>query len=98
MSMRRRGMVRLARRKAERRLAVFGCMIWGLTSFAMQRVLLHERVVFLLLQPIRRAWALLVPRAHVTGSRHAGSFGLRAFERDDFLGHNLFLAVVPISL
>jgi hypothetical protein len=26
MSMRRRGIVRLARRKAERRLAVFGCM------------------------------------------------------------------------
>src|SRR5215212_8245284 len=87
MSMRRRGMVRLARRKAERRLAVFGCMK-KLAGFAMQGMPFHERVILFFLEPIRRARALLISRAHVARSGHAGGLRFRAFQGDDFLCHN----------
>src|SRR5947207_6609078 len=85
ISMRRRGMVRLARRKAERRLAVFGCM--RLASLAMKRMLFQKRVVFFLFQPVRRTRTLLVSRRHVTRNRFAQSFSLGAFQCDNFLRH-----------
>src|SRR5882672_5924604 len=84
MSIRRRGMVRLARRKAERRLAVFGCMLLGLP---VERVPLHERIILFLFEPVRRPRAFFVSRRHVTRNRCAGRFRFGAFERDDFLGH-----------
>jgi hypothetical protein len=58
---------------------------------------LQERIVFLFFEPIRRARAFLVPRAHVAGDRLPERFGFRAFERDYFLRHNLFLAVVGLG-
>src|SRR5450432_1297111 len=82
--MRRRGIVRLARRKAERRLAVFGCILSGLP---VECVPLHERIVFFLFQPIRRPRAFLVAGRHITRSRHAGGLRFGAFESNDFLGH-----------
>src|SRR4029077_2054594 len=85
MSIRRRGMARLARRNAERRLAVLGCI--RLLGFAMKRVLAQMRVVFLFLEPVRRARTLLVPRSHVTRHRFAQRFRFGAFEGDNFLGH-----------
>src|SRR5205807_5750128 len=83
--MRRRGMVRLARRKAERRLAVLGCM--RSAGLAMKRMFFQKRIVFLLFQPVRRAWALLVSRGHVTRNRFAQSFSLSAFQCDNLLRH-----------
>src|SRR5207302_8707039 len=85
MSIRRRGMARFARRNAERRLAVLGCI--RLLCFAMKRVLPQKRVVFLFLEPVRRLRALLVPRAHVTRNRFAERFRFGALEGDNFLGH-----------
>src|SRR5262249_38606975 len=85
MSIRRRGMARLARRNAERRLAVFGCI--RLLGFAMKRVFPHMRIVFLFLEPVRRARTFLVPRGHVARDRLSQSFRFGAFEGDDFLRH-----------
>src|SRR5215813_8023438 len=77
-------MVRLARRKAERRLAVFGCI---LLCFPVQRVPLQKGIVFLLLEPTRRARAFLISRCHVARGRRAGGFRFGAFKHDDFLRH-----------
>src|SRR5436190_20130900 len=85
MSIRRRGMARLARRNAERRLAVLGCI--RLFGFAMKRVLAQMRVVFLFFEPVWRARTFLVPHGHVTRNRFAERFRFGAFEGDDFLGH-----------
>src|SRR5436190_1501848 len=78
-------MARLARRNAERRLAVLGCI--RLLGLAMKRVFPQKRVVFLFLEPVRGARAFLVSRGHVTRSRFAQRFGFGAFEGDNFLGH-----------
>src|SRR5256885_10252850 len=88
MSIRRRGMARLARRKAERRLAVLGCI--RLFGFAVKRVLPQKRIVFLFLEPVRRARTLLVPPGHVTRNRFAERFRFGAFESDNFLGHRRY--------
>src|SRR4030095_11783123 len=88
MSIRRRGMARLARRNAERRLAVFGCI--RLFGFAMKRVLAQKRVVFLFLEPALGARTFLVPRGHVTRDRFAERFRFGAFEGDNFLGHGRY--------
>src|ERR1700741_683034 len=88
MSILRRGMARLARRKAERRLAVFGCMLLRLP---VQRVPSQKRVVLLLFQSIRCARTLPVPRRHVTRNWLAQRFGLGAFQCDNFLRHFLLL-------
>src|SRR6202040_4122626 len=85
MSILRRGMARLARRKAERRLAVLGCI--RLFGFAMKRVLTQMRIVFLFLEPVRRARTFLVTRGHVPRNRFAQRFRFGALEGDDFLGH-----------
>ena len=87
MSIRRRGMARLARRNAERRLAVLGCM--RLLGLAMKRVLSQKGIVFLLFQTVRRLRALLVTRRHVTGDRFSESFRFGAFQGDDLLRHKL---------
>src|SRR5438132_8341378 len=91
MSIRRRGMARLARRNAERRLAVLGCI--GLFGFAMKRVLSQKRIVFLFLEPVRRARAFFVPRGHVTRDRFAERFRFGAFEGDNFLRHRRYSLV-----
>src|SRR6267143_495579 len=85
MSIRRRGMARLARRKADRRLAVLGCI--RLFGFAMKRVFPQERIVFLFLEPIRRARTFLFPRGHVTRDRFVERFRFGAFAGDNCLGH-----------
>src|ERR1700693_5384551 len=85
MSIRRRGMARLARRNAERRLAVFGCI--RLFGCAMKRVFPQKWIVFLFLEPVRRARTLFVPRGHVTRSRFAQRFRFGALEGDNFLSH-----------
>src|SRR5438477_7692939 len=72
MSIRRRGMARLARRNAERRLAVLGCI--RLFGFAVKRVLAQKWVVFLFLEPVWGARTFLVPRGHVTRNRFASAF------------------------
>ena len=53
----------------------------------------QKRIVFLFLEAVRRARALLVACAHVTRDRLAERLGFRALERDDFLRHNLILRV-----
>src|SRR6266496_119219 len=90
MSIRRRGMVRFARRNAERRLGVLGC-IRSLFRFAMKSMPLQEWIVFLFLEPIRRARTFLVSRGHVTRRRLAERLGLGAFEDNNFLRHFLLL-------
>src|ERR1700730_12350974 len=85
MSIRRRGMARLARRNAERRLAVLGCI--RLFGLAMKRVFPQERIVFLFLEPVRGARTFFIPLRHVTRNRFAERFRFSAFEGDDFLGH-----------
>src|SRR2546421_8866121 len=91
ISIRRRGMARLARRNAERRLAVLGCI--RLFGFAMKRVLSQKRIVFLFLEPVPRARAFLVSLAHVTRNRFAERFRFGAFEGDNFLGHRCYSLV-----
>src|SRR5438270_12351880 len=85
MSIRRRGMARLARRNAERRLAVLGCI--RLFGFAMKRVFPQERIVFLFLEPVRGARTFLVPGGHVTRNWLAERFRFGALEGDNFLRH-----------
>src|SRR5688500_316781 len=63
----------------------------------MKGVPLQERIVFLFLEPVRRARTLLVPGAHVTRDRLAERFRFGAFESDDFLRHKLLLAVVGLG-
>src|SRR5438034_5838514 len=86
MSIRRRGMVRFARRNAERRLGVLGC-IGSLLRFAMERMPLQEWIVLLFLEPIGRTRAFLVSRSHVARSRLAESFRFGAFPSHNFLRH-----------
>src|SRR3954467_12444859 len=88
MSILRRGMARLARRNAERRLAVLGCI--RLSGFAMKRVLPQKRVVFLCPEPVGGARTFLVPRGHVTRNGFAERFRFSAFEGDNFLGHRRY--------
>src|ERR1700693_4071801 len=88
MSILRRGMARLARRNAARRLAVLGCI--RLFGFAVKRVLSQEWIVFLFLEPVRRARTFLVPLGHVTRNRFAERFRFGAFEGNNFLGHRRY--------
>src|SRR2546430_9585358 len=81
-------MARLARRNAERRLAVLGCI--RLFGLAMKGVLPQKRIVFLFLEPVRRLRALLVSLGHVTRNRFAERFRFGAFEGDNFLGHRRY--------
>src|SRR5213593_1758557 len=53
----------------------------------MESVLSQKRIVFFLLEPVRRARTFLVARGHVTRNRFAEGFGLRALEDDNFLRH-----------
>src|SRR2546423_5541102 len=78
-------MARLARRNAERRLAVLGCI--RLFGLAMKRVFPQKRIVFLFLEPVWGARTFLVPLAHVTRDRFTERFRFGAFEDDNFLGH-----------
>src|SRR6266404_5063642 len=78
-------MVRLARRKAERRFAVFGCI--RLACLAVESPPFQERIVFFLFQSIGRARALLIPRTHIARDRLAQRLGLGAFESNDLLRH-----------
>ena len=74
ISIRRRGIVRFARRNAERRAGVFGCMrelAWGLLGFPMERTPAQGGVVLELFQTVRRVWALFVARGDVARDRFA---------------------------
>ena len=44
---------------------------WKLLSFAMKRVLSQKRIVFLFLEPVRRARTFFVARGHVARRRFA---------------------------
>src|SRR5439155_3168587 len=90
MSIRRLGMARLARRNAERRLAVLGCI--RLFGFPVKRVFSQERIVLLFLEPVWGARTFLVPLAHVTRNRFAERFRFGALEGDNFLGHFVTLS------
>src|SRR5690242_13370836 len=83
-------MVRFARRKAERRLAVFGCILLGLP---VEGVPFHKRIVFLLLEPLRSPRAFLVARRHITRDRRARRFRFSTLESDDFLRHSNYSLV-----
>ena len=85
ISMRRRGMIRLARRKFDLRLAVFGSMV--LLHLPVKGAAAQERIVFLLLQATWCIEAFFVTRSHVTGNRLAFRFGLCALNSDDIPGH-----------
>src|SRR5436190_9039646 len=88
MSIRRRGMARLARRKAERRLAVFGC-IDKLLRFAVESVAAQKWIVFFLLETVRCARAFLVSLGHIARHRFAECFRLGALENNNFLRHKI---------
>ena len=60
----------------------------------MQCVLLQKRIVFLFLEPVRRARTFFVARAHVTRRRFSQRLRFRALECDNFLRHFLFLVRV----
>src|SRR5215471_4815428 len=90
MSIRRRGMGRFARRNAERRFGVFGC-ITGLFGLAMQCAPPQKRIVFFLLQSVRRARTFLVTSRHVTRRRLSKRLSLRAFKSDNLLRHKALL-------
>src|SRR4051812_39631725 len=86
MSMRRRGIGRLCRRNAERRLGVLG---WDmvLLGLAVQGAPFQKGVVLLLLEPVRSVGALLVAAGNVAGRRFAFGFRLGAFQDDEIAGH-----------
>ena len=69
--------------------AAFGCLGLhvGLFGLAVQRVAAEMRIVFLFLQPARRARALFVAGAHVARDRLAFGGGLGALESNDVLCH-----------
>src|SRR4051794_17183719 len=93
--MRRRGMGRFARRKAERRLGVLGWdMAVGLLGLPMQRGPLQVRVILFLLEPVGRVGALLVASGNVARGCFALRARLGAFEDDEIAGHDwLFFAL-----
>src|SRR5207248_9641723 len=88
-------MLRLARRKAERRLAVFGCI--RSTDLPVKGMFFQKRIVFFLLQPVWRPGALLVPARHVARRRFTQRFCLGAFQCDDFLRHNFVVKCYSFS-
>lgn len=92
MSIRRRGMVRFARRNAERRLGVLGCT-GSLLCFPMETMPLQEWIVFLFLEAIGRARAFLVSRGHVTRRRLVERFRLSTFQSNNFLCHFLLFCL-----
>ena len=61
-----------------------------LLGFAMKRVLSQKRIVFLFLEPVRRARTFFVPKRHVTRNRFAERFRFGAFESDNFLCHRCY--------
>src|SRR5438445_2841166 len=59
----------------------------------MERVLAEKRIVFLFLQPVRRARTLLVSKRHVTRDRFAQRFRFGALKDDNFLCHRNYSLV-----
>src|SRR6266480_6305996 len=53
----------------------------------MERVSFQKWIVLLLFEPIRSAWAFLVPRGHVTRDWFVQRLCFGAFESNDFLRH-----------
>src|SRR6267378_5984243 len=86
ISIRRRGIARLARRKFDRRLAVFGSMM--LFYFPMQGVASEVRIIFFLFQPARGIEAFFIASGDITGDRFTLGSGLGALEDNDVSGHN----------
>ena len=91
--MRRRGIGRLALRKAVRRAGVFGCMrlkgscLGKLLGLAVERMALEIGIVLLFLQTRWSVRALLVPRGDITGDGLAFRFCFRALEDDKIARH-----------
>ena len=69
----------------------FGLHVGSLLRFPMKSMPLQEWIVFLFLEPIRRARAFLVSRGHVTRRRLAERFRFGAFQSNNFLRHSLLL-------
>src|SRR6266571_4937301 len=61
-----------------------------LFGFAMKRVLPQKRIVFLFLEPVRRARTFLVSKRHVTRDWFAERFRFGALENDNFLCHRRY--------
>src|SRR5882724_4205095 len=95
MSIRRRGMVRFARRNSERRFGVLGCT-GSLLCFPMESMPLQEWIVFLFLEPIGCARPFLVSRGHVTRRRLVERFRLGAFQSNNFLRY-LFYSFASVG-
>src|SRR2546429_3244271 len=68
----------------------FGLHGW-LFGLAMQCAPPQKRIVFFLLQPVRRARTFLVTTRHITRRRCPKRLGLRAFESDNLLRHRTLL-------
>src|SRR5207248_8952145 len=62
-----------------------------LFGLAMQCAPPQKRIVFFLLQPVRRARTFLVTSRHITRRRFPKRLGLRAFESDNLLRHRTLL-------
>src|SRR5579862_2093729 len=88
MSMRRRGMMRLARRNALRRFAVLGSMM--LLGLAVQGVPPQIGIILLLFEPVGGVRALLVARGHVARNGFARGCRFRAFQGYDVAGHSVY--------
>ena len=56
-------------------------------GLSVQGVPPQKRIVFFLLQAIRRPWALLITRRHVPRRRFPKRFSFRAFEGNNLLSH-----------
>ncbi len=79
---------------AKRGAALGSFGLHDLPGLAVECVPLEERIIFFLLQPIRRAQTFFVARGHVARDRRAGSLRLCAFQSDYFLRHSsLFFRV-----
>jgi hypothetical protein len=89
ISMRRLGIARLARRKFDRRLAVFGSI--KLLYFAMERVASEERVIFFLFQAAWSVGAFFISGGDIARDRFALGSGLGALEDNDVSRHNYSL-------
>src|SRR5688572_9046609 len=81
VSTRRRGIVRFALRKLERRCGVLGWFM--LLDFAVKRAALQVRIVFLFLEPVRCVQALLVACRDVTRNGFPLRLGLGALDDDE---------------
>src|ERR1700746_4167577 len=82
-------MARLARRKLDRRLAVFGSI--RLLYLTMQGMASEEGIIFFLFQAAWGIRAFLIAGGDITGDRFTLGSGLGALEDNDVSRHNYSL-------